>query len=192
MIGHEGVVRGIVKLLKAKLPGVIHELEKDLKLRAGTISQIAADSIHPSWVDVVAKGKFPALMILQDDSETRNTGRQVGSSGEWDEYEWTYPIRMILHNVGAGAGETELERKRLMLAIRIVLLRHRGLITGDQEDAVIQAESLREMFNGGAIGEHEKLLLESTIQFNVRTNEIVTSWQGSLGTQSPQTSYGFI
>ena len=163
MIGHEGVVRGLVKMLKQRLPSILREIERELDIPSGAIPRIADTSYHAAWVDVVAKGNFPSLMILQDDSETRNTGRQVSVTGEYDEYEWTYPLRLVLHNIGAVGGETELARKRLMMGLRIALLRHRGLINGKSETAVIHPESLREMFGGGAIGEHQKLLLESKL-----------------------------
>lgn len=192
MIGHEGVVRYVVRMLKDKLPATIAELERDLGLSAGAIPRIAPKNFHPAWEDVVAKGSFPSLMILQDDSETRNTGRQVSSYGDYDEYEWTYPLRLILHNVGAANGETELERKRLMLALRMALLRNRGLMESDDESAVIHPESLREMFNGGAVGEHQKLLLESTVLVRVNTNEILSSGPGNRGSQTIRKNYGIL
>lgn len=192
MIGHEGIVRALTKLFRAKLPGVLREIERELEINTGSIPNFPDGSIYPHWADVVAKGRFPSLMILQDDSETRNTGRQVSSAAEWDEYEWTYPIRMVLHNVGAGEGETELERKRLMMALRIVLLRYRGLIMGDTEDGQILGESVREIFTGGVMDEHKKMLLESEIRFDVRTNEIVTSAQGNLGSATTTTKTGWL
>lgn len=100
------------------------------------------------------------------------------------------PIRLVLHNVGAANGETELARKRLMMALRIVLLRNRGLIQGNEESATVQPEAIREMFNGGAIGEHQKLLLESTIALSVTTQEILG--HANLGSQRIKTSYGIL
>lgn len=193
MIGHEGVVRAMLRLIRDKLPEALTELETELGLTPGTIPRVHPKSVHGSWVDVVHLGQFPSVMVIQDDSETRNTGRQIGIGATWDEYEWTYPLRLILHNFGADYGETELQRKRLMMGLRLVLLRHRGLIVDrEEEEASVQPESLREKFAGGATDESKKLLLESIIQLDVKTLEIIMAAQGDLGPSETHPALGLL
>ncbi|MFT4471702.1 hypothetical protein ACMX2H_17515 [Arthrobacter sulfonylureivorans] len=180
MLGHEGVVRSFVTSAQHRLPAVIERLRTYLNTIEGTepadeltLPVPEAENIHPTYVNLVSVGDFPAIMVTVEDTEIRNATRMISADGFWNEYEFRYPLRVLLYTMGGDGqhGLVELQRQRLMLALRTLALQYPVLFDDGEESAQIVPETIRENFTGGEYDGDNNLLLESYIRFEVLTRE---------------------
>lgn len=174
MLGHEGVVRALTIKLRQQVPAAVERLSKGLPAGA-ELPRIDPQDIHATEVDVIGKGRFPTLMVVQEGTGIQQSTRQVDVFSDHDEYAFRYRCRILLWATGTGVENTELMRKRLMLALRIALLSDR-MIHHDEttgEHAYVDHGYLREQFSELAQDSMGKLLGGGYIEVEVVSHEVL-------------------
>lgn len=174
MLGHEGIVRALTMKLREQLPVATERLLASLP--AGShIPRVAPEDIHPTEVDVIGMGRFPVLMVIQEGTGIQQSTRQVDVFSDRDEYAFRYRCRILLWATGTSVENTELMRKRLMLALRIALLSDRQVFKDEAtgEHAYIDHGYLREQFSELAQDNMGKLLGGGYIEVEVVAHEVL-------------------
>lgn len=174
MLGHEGVIRALTMKLREQVPAAVERLSKSLP-NGAELPRIEPQDIHPTEVDVIGKGRFPTLMVVQEGTGIQQSTRQVDVFGDRDEYAFRYRCRILLWATGTGVENTELMRKRLMLALRIALLSDR-VIHNDEttgEHAYVDHGYMREQFSELAQDNMGKLLGGGYIEVEVVSHEVL-------------------
>jgi len=180
MIGHEGNARALVRLLRDRGQAAARLVEVEAGLEPGVIEVPAPDNIHATWVDVVSKGRFPTWMVMARDTPLRRTARESDRDGEYDETEWRYPFLIATHVVGGHENDVALQRYRLMLVVRTILIQAKGLIRTPTERSVIYLDDMQEIV-GGMAENGGKYLLEGRNEFHITSTERTPAIQPSLG-----------
>lgn len=173
MLGHEGVVRALTIRLRERLPQMVAQLRAEVGADLFDLPNIPPEQIHPSEVDAVGKGLFPVFMVTQDGTGLQQSTRQVDVFADHDEYQFRYRCRVMLWATGDSPEETELQRKRLLLALRQTVLADRILYDNDGESAVVDHGYMREQFSVLAKDGMGKLLAGAYLEIEVVANEIL-------------------
>lgn len=173
MIGPEGVARLLTQRLRETVPAKVTELQNRYSVTARELPGPSTDCIYPTVRDVVAIGKFPCMMVSVVDNVGRAAvTRLTEATGEFDEYEYRYRVRIFQYVTGDDYEPTALERMRLMLAVREVLLYNKimGPLNGDT--VTIDDLSFRESFDEGlATINTSKLMGASMMELEIKTVE---------------------
>lgn len=180
MIGHEGIATALVQLLRDRGAAAARTVEQEMGIPAGEIATPAAEDIHPMWIDVVSKGRFPTWMVMAQDTPLRRTAHYSDMDGVGDETQWQYPFLIATHVVGRDEYETGLLRYRLMLVVRTVLIQTKLLVKTPTEKAQMQLDDMQEVVGGMAQNEG-RYLLEGRNQFHVSSIEITPAVQRPWG-----------
>ncbi|GAB3191755.1 hypothetical protein [Nesterenkonia suensis] len=182
MIGHEGVATALVKLLRDRGTAAARIVESQLGIPEGSITTPEDQNIHPTWLDVVAKGAFPSWMVVAQDTPLRRTGQAASVDGGADEHTWLYPFVIVTHVVGRDEPHVELQRYRLMLVVRTILIQTKLLLKSGDEDARILVDDMQEVVGGMSQNpETKQYLLEGQNHFHVRTTELTPALQVPWG-----------
>ncbi|MDZ5076738.1 hypothetical protein [Nesterenkonia sp. HG001] len=182
MIGHEGVATALVRLLRDRGEPAARIVETQLGIPAGAIQVPTGENIHPTWLDVVAKGTFPTWMVVSQDTPLRRTGRAASVDGGDDEHDWLYPFVIVSHVVGRDERHVELQRYRLMLVVRTILIQTKLLIKAGDEGARILVDDMQEVVGGMSQNpETKRYLMEGRNHFHVKTTELTPAIQVPWG-----------
>lgn len=173
MLGHEGVVRALTVRLRERLPQMVAQLRAELQVDLPGLPDIPPEQIHPSEVDAVSKGYFPVFMVSQDGTGLQQSTRQVDVFADHDEYEFRYRCRIVFYATGDSPERTEVQRKRLLLALRQTVLSDRILYDEGGEHAYIDHGYMREQFSELAQDGTGKLLAGAYLEIEIVTNEIL-------------------
>lgn len=173
MIGPEGVARSVAGRLRDKLPAKVVELRARYQAPAREFPDISPENIHPTERDVIGMGQFPAVLVSMLDNVSRTgSNRVTEATGEWDEYEYRYRVRVWLYVTGDDYGPTALARMRLLLGIREALISDRVLGRYGEDRVDLDHHSLRESFDEGLVADDAgKLLGVAAVEFEVKTTE---------------------
>lgn len=180
MIGHEGIATALVKLLRDRGAAAARTVEQEMGIPDGEIVTPAAEDVHPMWIDVVSKSRFPTWMVMAQDTPLRRTAHYSDIDGTGDETQWQYPFLIASHVVGRDEYETGLLRYRLMLVVRTVLIQTKLLVKTPTEKAQIQLGDMQEVVGGMAENEG-RYLMEGRNQFHVSSTEIIPAAQQPWG-----------
>lgn len=171
MLGHEGVVRALTVRLRERLPQQVATLRAELGVDVRALPDVPAGQIHPTEVDVVSKGRFPVFMVTQDGTGIQQSTRQVEAGPDFDEYEFRYRCRITFYATGDSPEATEVQRKRLLLALRQTVLSDRILHSEGGESAVVDHGYLREQFSDLAQDGSGTLLGGAYLELEILTTE---------------------
>ncbi|GAA1812427.1 hypothetical protein [Nesterenkonia flava] len=181
MIGHETIVRALVRLLNTQGEPVARLVEKHTpEVPAGAIITPKGEDIHSAWADIVSKGRFPTWMVVPRDTPTRGGTTQIRESdGVYDETRWTYPFRIATHVTDGDEYKAARQRYRLLLVIRTILVQTKLLYANHEtpamatEKAIIDFTNYVEIVGGQSYStKTEKHLLEAFTDFDVIATEL--------------------
>lgn len=185
LIGYEGVATSLVQLMRDRGAATARIVEKIMGLHEGEIRTPNPDpdhgDIHPVWVDVVSKGRFPTWMVVAQDTPLRRTAGQTGMDGVSDEVQFRYPFSILSHVVGKDEGDLAAHRYRLMMVIRVLLIQHKLLVKTDQSKAVMELQDMQEIVGGIARDDDSRYLMEGRTDFHVMTTEHIPAAQEPWG-----------
>lgn len=145
MYGHEGVTRDLLARVRERTPAWLG----DIRYRAGlsTGQLLPPVSVTPYFVPQYDLDDYPAISITELDTPTGLTGsRGVTADASYNVYVYNYPFRIFIYVQGHDYGDTELQLKRYLTAVRSALLEDVVLTANDQAHVTIQTESLTEAF----------------------------------------------
>lgn len=183
LIGHEGIATALTLRLRERGASTARLVEKTMGLPAGTITTPADDDIHPVWMDVVSKGRFPTWMVMAADTPLRRTAGESSIDGAHDETNWRYPFMVATHVTGDNEREVALHRYRLMLVVRVLLIQDKILVKTPEAKALIEMGDMQEIVGGQAQNEQtQKYLLEGRNEFHVASTELIPALHEPVGT----------
>lgn len=160
MLGPEGIARALVGRMHQRLPDKLAELRARLGVTEYELPDVLADNIHPTEVDVLAIGQYPCIAVVEYDTSGRLGNQQTDMDAGYEEYQYRYRMRLFAFGMADGYVETDLLRKRLILAIREILLQDKIMhddVTGGQY-AEVDLNTIRESFSDvGAVTESQLL-----------------------------------
>lgn len=183
LIGHEGIATALTKRLMERGAETARTVEKHMGFPVNTITTPADRDVHPTWMDVVSKGRFPTWMVLAADTPLRRTAGESSIHDDKDEVNFRYPFVIFTHAVGNNEREVQLHRYRLMLVVRVLLLQDKILIKNDEVKAILQTDDMQEVV-GGQAEQGERYLMEGSNHFHVQTTELIPTMRGPLGSAS--------
>lgn len=182
MIGHEGVLRAVFRLLVDYGAQAARLVEEQSDLPAGTITTPAAHNTHNAWVNV-AKGEFPTWMVLPTDTPARRTASYAEDTGVEDITEWQYPVMIAHHVAGKDPYECQLHRARLLLVVRTLLIQGKKIYSNsDGERLVVYLDEMQELTGGQSQNQTtQQHLMEAFTLFHVSSVEKTPAPQGRIG-----------
>ena len=175
MLGPEGIARGVVAGLAARMPPMMQQMRDKLDLSLYELPDLQA--IYPTEIVINAVNNFPVASVVEFDTSGRVGNRQTDMDAIYDEYSYRYRMRVFLWCMSDGTVETDLQRKRLALAARQALLVDKIVcpeVNGDS--AILDANTLKESFSD--IGEKEagQLIGGVYLEFEVVSQERLDAW----------------
>lgn len=180
LLGHEGIATALTVRLRERGAATARLVERVTGLPENTIVTPEVRDIHPVWVDVVAKGRYPTWMVMAQDTPLRRTAGTSTIDGDSDEVNFRYPFMIATHVVGEDEQKVALARYRLMLVVRVLLLQDRIVAKSDTSKAIIETDDMQEIV-GGLAQNGERYLLEARNEFHVRSTELVPALEPPLG-----------
>lgn len=181
LIGHEGIATALTLRLRERGASTARLVEKTMGLPVGAIRTPADHDIHPVWMDVVSKGRFPTWMVMAADTPLRRTAGESGIDGAHDETHWRYPFMVATHVTGDDEREVALHRYRLMLVVRVLLIQDKILVKAQGSKAIIETQDMQEIV-GGLAQQRERYLMEGRNEFHVASTELVPALHEPWGT----------
>jgi hypothetical protein len=173
MLGPEGVARALVGRLHERLPDKLAEIRARLGVTAYELPDVLADNIHPTEADVLAIGQYPCIAVVEYDTSGRLGNQQTDLDAGHEEYQYKYRMRIYAFGMADGYVETDLLRKRLILAIREILLQDKVVhndVAGGQY-AEVDSNTLRESFSDVGSVEESQLLAGGYIEVEIASQE---------------------
>ena len=147
MLGAEGVSRGLVRLLRARVP--VH-LARQRHITGATPVELPdpdPSHIFPTPQPFADLSTFPALMVSMEATDGRATNRQESPSGSYDELVMLYRVSVFVWAIGPEYDLAQLALQRYVLATRAALIT--GRVIGDQTSgnwAEVELDRLREQY----------------------------------------------
>lgn len=183
LIGHEGIATALTLRLRERGASTARLVEKTMGLPANAITTPADEDVHPVWMDVVSKGRFPTWMVMAADTPLRRTAGESTIHGDADETHWRYPFMVTSHVVGNDEREVALHRYRLMLVVRVLLIQDKILLKTEQSKAIIETGDMQEVV-GGQAQQEERYLMEGRNEFHVASTELIPALHEPQGSAS--------
>lgn len=177
MIGHEKIAAALSGMLREHGEWAADLIEHENGWPSGTIILPREENIFPTWVDIVSKGNYPTWMVIAQDTPLRRTVTQGPPEAFEEESDWLYPFMIATHVVGQDEFQTGMNRYRLMLVVRLILMSQKRLLKpNDRESAVIIPQDMQEVVGGMEQNrETRKYLMEGFNAFHVKTVEMTPS-----------------
>lgn len=175
MLGPEGIARGVVAGLAARMPGAMAEIRERLGLSLYELPDLTG--IYPTEITIRAVNDFPVASVVEFDTSGKVGNRQFDMDSTFDEYSYRYRMRVFLWCMSDNHEATDLQRKRLALAARVALLQDKIVCPeSNGNSAQLDPHSLKESFSD--IGEKEALQLIGGVylEFEVVSQERLGAW----------------
>lgn len=171
MLGPEGVARSLVGRLVERVPAKLAEIRTRLGVDAHELPNL--DAVYATEIDVLAITNFPCMAVVEYDTTGRLGNRQLDIDSVYDEYQYRYRMRVFVWGMANGHVETDLLRKRMILAAREVLLTDKILHNDDAggQYAETDAGTLRESFSDIGERAERQFLGNAYLEFEVVTQE---------------------
>jgi hypothetical protein len=144
MLGPEEVTRTLVRRLRTAMPDRLTMLRARYDTTLAKLPDVA--KIEPDELDVMTLEDFPAIFAVPLDTSGRLDNRQTETTGDYDEYSFTYNMRIFVYARSGDYKTTSLLTKRYTLAVRECLLAGKQLTEGD-ENLTIEPKTLRESYS---------------------------------------------
>jgi len=193
MLGAEGVSRGLIAMLRTRLPKHLQRQREQRSLTAEQLPDFDHGSMFTTPQPFASVEKFPALMVVMESTDGRATNRQEAPDGSYDELVMHYRAQIQLWTIGESYSLTELMVQRYVLAARAAVIT--GRVLGDQSSGnwgEVMLDRLREGYtdplqeqsgNGWLGGGY--------VEFHVQAHERLWTDAGWAGTEpiveTPQT-----
>lgn len=174
VLGAEGVSTAIVKKIRAHAPGKITQLRTRYKADKATLPMPA--SLYSTDKDVLSIEAYPTIICTTVDTTGRIGNRQLSSDGEVDEYQYKYRMRIFVYVTGTDHADTDLLRKRFVLAVKEILLTNLILVDGDGQYALMEPNSIKESYSDVGANEAKQLLAGAYLEFEVTTSESLDAY----------------
>lgn len=173
MLGPEEVTRTVVRRLRTAMPDRLTMLRARYETTLAKLPDVAL--IEPDELDVLAINEFPAIFAVPLDTSGRLDNRQTEATGDYDEYSFTYNVRVFVYARGGDYKSTSLMTKRYTLAVRECLLAGKQLTTGD-ENLTIEPKTLRESYSQvSQLPDSQKYISGSYLDVQVVSEERIYS-----------------
>lgn len=173
MLGPEGVTRELVRRLRSAMPDRLVQLRTRYETTAAKLPDV--ELIEPDEVDILSLEKFPAIFVVPIDTTGRLDNRQTESTGAYDEYSFTYNMRIFVYARGVDYKSTSLLVKRYTLAARECLLAGKQLLDG-VENLTVEPKTLRESYSQiSQLGDSSKFIGGSFIDAQIVSEERIES-----------------
>lgn len=171
MLGPEGVARALVNQLYIRMPGKLAELRARLGVDAYELPDMK--TLAPTEIDLRAVNDYPALSVVEYDTTGRLGNQQIDMDAGYEEYIYRYRMRVYVWVMADGKTEVDLQRKRLVLAVREILLQEKVIHSDDAagQYAQIDLNTLKESFSDVGSLTESQLLGGAYIEVEVPTQE---------------------
>lgn len=180
MLGAEGVSRGLVRLLRARLPVHIDRLRRVRSLTAAELPDVPHENFHSIPQPFEDLQGLPSIMVALEATDGRATNRQESGSGSYDELVMQYRVTIYVHARGPESPSAALAMQRLVLATRGALLAGRTI--GNPESGnwgEILPDRLREGYTDPVpLAAGTGFLAGGFVEFNVQAHEML--WTDSV------------
>lgn len=174
VLGAEGVSTAIVTKLREHAPAKITQLRARYGADTATLPMPA--SLHSTAKDTLSIEEYPAIVCTTVDTTGRIGNRQLSSDGEFDVYQYKYRMRVFVFVTGADTEDTDLLRKRFVLAVREILLTNLILVDGAGQYALMDPNTIKESYSDVAKNDAEQLFAAAYLEFEVTTAESLASF----------------
>lgn len=146
MYGHEMVSRDLKRRMEARLPHVLRYLRWK---RNATLEALPNPAmVLPYYMPDTDVDAYPTVCVTELDTPTGLTGsRGIDQGMEYDLYTYRYPIRVFIHVRGTDYGDTELQLKRYLTAVRMVILENVILTNNDEASVTMDPVTITEAFD---------------------------------------------
>lgn len=175
MLGPEGIARGVVAGLYARMPYTMQAMRERLGLSLYELPDMTA--IYPTEIVIAAVNNFPVASVVEFDTSGRLGNRVMDGDGVFDEYSYKYRMRVFLWCMSDDHVATDLQRKRLALAAREALLLDKIVCPETAAgSAQLDPQTLKESFSD--IGERDanQLIGGVYLEFEVTSQERLGAW----------------
>lgn len=183
MLGAEGVSRGIIRLLRVRLPKHLARQRSQYGVAASDLPDVDHGSMFTTPQPFASVEKFPALMVVLESTDGRATNRQEAPTGSYDELVMQYRVQVQVFARGASYSLTELAVQRYVLAARAALIA--GRVIGDQSTGnwgEVLLDRLREGYTDPAeLREGTGWLGGGWVEFHLQTHELLWTDDAWIG-----------
>lgn len=172
MYGHEGVTRDLKRRLEQRLPVVLNTIRLD---RSATLRALPNPvRVYPHFMPDIDVDGYPSLCITELDTPTGLTGARAVRQGiQADSYVYNYPFRIWFYVMASEYGEVELQLKRYMTAVRMVILENRVLTHNAEAHVTFDPETLSENFDQSAEDENRMILGAGFVGVVLESTEVI-------------------
>lgn len=145
MYGHEGVARDLKRRMETRVPA---RLNATRIAKGATLAQLPNPvHVRPHFIPNLDVDDYPAICVTELDTPTGLTGaRGVHQEMAFTSYIYRYPFRVFVYVRGADYGDTELQLKRYLTAMRESLLENTVLTNNDDAVVHIDPSTITENF----------------------------------------------
>lgn len=145
MYGHEGATRDLTDRIAERLPVRIASIRTE---RGATSDQLPMPArVRPHWVTAIDADRYPYIAVTELDTPTGLVGsRGIHNSMPYSSFTYRYPFRIWVYVSGRTYGDTELQLKRYLTAIREVLLENLVLVDHNVASVFFDTETIAENF----------------------------------------------
>lgn len=183
MMGAEGVSRGLVALLRQRVPRHLARIRKERGLSPEDLPDVDPAHIYTTPQPFAGLSTYPCLMLAVEATDGRATNRTESPSGSWDELVMHYRVQVLAYTLGRSYGLTELAVQRYVLAARAAVISGRAF--GDPDAGQWGEVSLERLQEGYAppdpIPDGTGYLGGGYVQFHVQAHERLwtdDAWEG--------------
>lgn len=147
MYGHEGAARDLTDRLIDRLPIWVQDIRTK---RGATAEQLPhVTRVRPHFVPDLDVDRYPYISVTELDTPVGLTGsRGVQNAVPYSTFTYRYPFRIWVYVQGRTHGDTELQLKRYLTAIRTALLENLVLTDTNNASVYLDAETISENFFG--------------------------------------------
>lgn len=178
MLGAEGVSSAIIQKIRDNAEGKIAQLRARYGAAADVLPMPAA--LYTTDQDVLSIENYPAIICTTVDTTGRIGNRQLSSDGEVDVYQYKYRMRVFVYVTGHDYTDTDLLRKRFVLALREILLTNLILVDEAGQYALMEPNSVKESYSDVASNAASQLLAGAYLELEVTTAESLAAYPAMI------------
>lgn len=184
MLGAEGVSRGLVRMLRSRVPKHLARQRAQRGIPLAQLPDIPAEHMFPTPQPFASIEKYPCLMVVMEQTEGERSNRQEEPSGSYDELVLQYRVQLHVYTLGPAYSKTELMAQRYVLAARSAAISGRsfGDMAAGQWGEVL-VDRLREGYTDPLPAQDGTGFLSGGwVEFYVRTHERLwtdDAWDGT-------------
>lgn len=178
MLGPEGVADAIVNRLRAQYPIKLAELRTRYN---ATIQELPGiRDVFDVEQDLRSIDMFPCVFLIETETDGRVSNQQIDMDGVEDEYFFRYRMRAFIWSIGEDTAYVARAIRRYILATREILLANKILHDRPGQHAAVDPNTVKESIGDMAVDEAGLRLGMAYVEFEVMTQEAITTYPGRL------------